>query len=51
MAWAATDEDDPFAIFRAPPLNETHSAGIAREAKEAKTKRVINPIDEQLAVQ
>jgi len=34
MAWAATDEDDPFAAFRAPPLNGAREARIAREAKE-----------------
>ena len=47
MARGATDED-PFAIFHSPPLNETPEDRIAREIKESEAKRVSDEIDEQL---
>jgi len=47
MARGATDQD-PLAIFHAPPPNETAQERVAREAKEAEAKRVSDQIDEQL---
>lgn len=47
MARGVTDED-PFAIFHAPPLNETPEDRVAREFKESEAKRVSDEIDEQL---
>ena len=47
MARGATD-DDPFAIFHAPPQNETPEDRAAREVKESEAKRVSDEIDEQL---
>ena len=39
---------DPFAIFHAPPPNETPEELVVREAKEAEARRVSDQIDEQL---
>jgi len=47
MARGVTDED-PFAIFHAPPPNEAAGERVAREAREAEAKRVSDQIDEQL---
>ena len=47
MARGVTD-DDPFAIFHAPPLNETPEERVARELKESEAKRVSDENDEQL---
>lgn len=41
-------DQDPFAIFIAPPLNETPEECVAREAREAEAKKVSDQIDEQL---
>lgn len=41
-------QDDPFAIFLAPPPHETPQERVAREAKEAEAKKVSDRIDEQL---
>ncbi|KIM35946.1 hypothetical protein M413DRAFT_449483 [Hebeloma cylindrosporum] len=43
----ATDQD-PFAIFHAPPPNETAGERAARIEKEAEEKRISDQIDEQL---
>jgi hypothetical protein len=47
MARGVTEED-PFAIFHAPPLNETPEDRVIRELKESEAKRVSDEIDEQL---
>ena len=47
MARGASDED-PFAIFHAPPPNESPEDRVARELKESEAKRVSDEIDEQL---
>lgn len=47
MARGPMDED-PFAIFHAPPPNETPEDRVAREIKESEAKRVSDEIDEQL---
>jgi guanine nucleotide-binding protein subunit alpha len=43
-------EPDPFAIFHAPPPNETPGERTARIEKEAEEKRISDQIDEQLKV-
>ena len=41
-------EPDPFAVFHAPPPNETPGERAARIEKEAEAKRISDQIDEQL---
>ncbi|GLB39465.1 putative G protein alpha subunit [Lyophyllum shimeji] len=41
-------EYDPFAIFTAPPSNETPEEKIERERREAEEKRVSDRIDEEI---
>lgn len=43
-------EPDPFAIFHAPPPNETAGERAARIEKEAEAKQHSDQIDEQLKV-
>jgi len=44
-------EPDPFAIFHAPPPNETPGERVARIEKEAEAKRISDQIDDQLKVE
>lgn len=43
-----TDTPDPFAIFHAPPPNETAGERAAREEREAAARKVSDRIDEEL---
>lgn len=44
-------EQDPFAIFTAPPPGETQEEKAAREQRELEAQRVSDRIDEEIKVE
>jgi guanine nucleotide-binding protein alpha-1 subunit len=46
-----SDRHDPFAIFHAPPPNETTEERAAREKTEAQAQRVSDRIDDEINIE